>query len=110
MEQAMTVSEAPAIEQVDPTEASLQRTKPPGITERLAVASAHRPKRTLAIWGLVILVALVLITTSLKGLTSSAYVVGQTQSKTAEALYSQVIGLQAAGRTPTDVIVVSSAT
>ena len=52
--------------------------------------------------------ALVLITTSLKGLTSNAYVVGGTQSKTAVALYSQVIGSQAAGRSPTDVIVVSS--
>lgn len=104
----MTTLEAPPIEQPN-TPAAAQPTKPPGLTERLAVASARRPKRTLAIWGLVILVALVLIMTSLKGLTSTAYVVGGTQSKTAEVLYSQVIGAQAAGRTPTDVIVVSSA-
>jgi uncharacterized membrane protein YdfJ with MMPL/SSD domain len=105
----MTTLEAPPIEQGNTPAASSRATKPPGLTERLAVASARRPKRTLAIWGLVIVVALVLITTSLKGLTSNAYVVGGTQSKTAEALYSQVIGAQAAGRTPTDVIVVSSA-
>ena len=104
----MTTLEAIPAAQASPPAASSRATKPPGITERLAVASARRPKRTLAIWGLVILVALVLITTSLKGLTSNAYVVGGTQSKTAEALYSQVIGSQAAGRTPTDVIVVSS--
>ncbi len=105
----MTTLEAPPVEQANPPAASSPATKPPGLTERLAVASARRPKRTLAIWGLVILVALVLIMTSLKGLTSNAYVVGGTQSKQAEALYSQVIGSQAAGRTPTDVIVVSSA-
>jgi RND superfamily putative drug exporter len=104
----MTTLEAIPAAQASPPETSLRATKPPGITERLAVASARRPKRTLAIWGLVILVALVLITTSLKGLTSNAYVVGPTQSKTAEALYNQVIGSQAAGRTPTDVIVISS--
>ncbi|MCU1491991.1 MAG: hypothetical protein JWM85_3396 [Acidimicrobiaceae bacterium] len=105
----MTILEATPIEQANPQAAASRVTKPPGLTERLAVASARRPKRTIAIWGLVILVALVLVTTSLKGLTSNAYVVGGTPSKTAEALYSQVIGSQAAGRTPTDVIVVSSA-
>jgi len=106
----MTTLEAIPAAQFSPPETWSRATKPPGITERLAVMSARRPKRTLAIWGLVILVALVLIITSLKGLTSTAYVVGPTQSKTAEALYSQVIGSHAAGRIPTDVIVVSSAT
>jgi len=78
-----------------------------GVTERLAAASARRPLRTLAIWGLAVLAALVLVATSLKGLTTSAYVVGTTQSAQAETLYNQVIG-GGAGRTPTDVIVVSS--
>jgi putative drug exporter of the RND superfamily len=105
----MTILEAPPVEPANPPAASSRATKPPGITERLAVASARRPKRTLAVWGLVILVALVLIVTSLKGLTSTAYVVGATQSKQAESLYAQVIGANASGRTPTDVIVVSSA-
>ena len=57
----MTILEAPPVEPANPPAASSRATKPPGITERLAVASARRPKRTLAIWGLVILVALVLI-------------------------------------------------
>jgi putative drug exporter of the RND superfamily len=80
----------------------------PGVTERLAVASARRPRRTLVIWGIVVVVALVCVGTSLKGLTTSAHVVGATESTEAQALYNQVIGAQA-GRTPTDVIVVSSA-
>ena len=73
----------------------------------MAAASSRRPRRTLAIWGLVVLVALVLVGTSLKGLTTSAYVVGTTQSSQAKALYDQAIGA-AAGQKPTDVIVVSS--
>jgi RND superfamily putative drug exporter len=105
----MTISEASPRQQLSPPAPTSLAPRPPSLTERLAVTSARRPKRTLAIWGVVILVALVLITTSLKGLTSTANVVGGTQSKTAEALYNQVIGSQAAGRTPTDVIVVSSA-
>jgi RND superfamily putative drug exporter len=77
------------------------------VTERLAVASARRPRRILVIWGIVVVVALVCVGTSLKGLTTSAHVVGTTESSQAQALYNQVIGVQA-GRTPTDVIVVSS--
>jgi RND superfamily putative drug exporter len=106
----MTTLEAPTVVQANQAASPARSTKPLGLTERLAVASGRRPKRTLAIWGLAILVALVLIATSLKGLTSNAYVVGGTQSKTAEALYGQVIGSRAAGRAATDVIVVSSAT
>ena len=79
---------------------------PLGVTQRLAAASSRRPRRTLAIWGLMVLVSLVLVGTSLKGLTTSSHVVGTTQSSQAEALYNGVVG--SARQKPTDVIVVSS--
>ena len=79
-----------------------------GLTERLATACARRPKRTLALWGIAVVVALVLAGTTLHGLTTSEHVVGATPSSQAEALYNQVIGASAAARRPTDVIVVSS--
>jgi uncharacterized membrane protein YdfJ with MMPL/SSD domain len=78
-----------------------------GLTERLAAASARRARRVLAIWGVVVVVALILVGTSLRGLTTGAHVVGTTQSSQAEALYRQAIGAPA-GQKPTDVIVVSS--
>ena len=78
-----------------------------GPTERLAAASARRARRVLAIWGIAVVVALILIGTSLRGLTTSAHVVGTTQSSQAEALYRQAMGASA-GQRPTDVIVVSS--
>jgi uncharacterized membrane protein YdfJ with MMPL/SSD domain len=81
--------------------------KAKGFSEKLPIACARRPKRSLAIWGLVVVVGLLLIGTSLKGMTSNAYVVGGTQSKQAEELFTQVIG-STAGRSPTDVIIVSS--
>src|ERR1700733_14872099 len=88
-------------------------TKPPegrgsaGLTERLAAASARRARRVLAIWGIAVVVALIFVGTSLRGLTTSAHVVGTTQSSQAEALYHQALGASA-GQRPTDVIVVSS--
>src|SRR3984957_16835686 len=78
-----------------------------GLTERLAAASARRARRVLAIWGSAVVVALILIGTSLHGLTTSAHVVGTTQASQAEALYRQALGASASQR-PTDVIVVSS--
>jgi uncharacterized membrane protein YdfJ with MMPL/SSD domain len=51
-----------------------------GITERLARASASRPRRTLALWGVGVVAALVLVVTSLHGLTSNAHVVGSPES------------------------------
>jgi hypothetical protein len=42
-----------------------------GLTERLAAASARRPKRTLLLWGMAVVVALVLVGTTLQGLTTS---------------------------------------
>ena len=80
-----------------------------GLTEKLAVASARRPRRTLVIWATVVVVALVLVGTSLKGLTTSAHVVGTTESSQAQALYDQVVG-SSTDRKPTDVIVLSSKT
>jgi uncharacterized membrane protein YdfJ with MMPL/SSD domain len=77
-----------------------------GATQRLAAASSRHPRRTLAIWGLMVLVSLVLVGTSLKGLTTNSHVVGSTQSSRAEALYNGVV--RSAGQKPTDVIVVSS--
>ena len=78
-----------------------------GLTERLAAASARRARRVLAIWGIAVVVALILVGTSLRGLTTSVHVVGTTQSSQAEALYRQALGASA-GQRPTDVIVVSS--
>ncbi len=79
----------------------------PGVTERLASASAHRPWLTVTAGGVAVVIALVLAVTGLHGLTSSAHVIGATESSQAEALYDQALG-QAAAQRPTDVIVVSS--
>jgi len=59
------------------------------------------------IWGIAVVVALILVGTWLRGLTTSVHVVGTTQSSQAEALYRQALGASA-GQRPTDVIVVSS--
>ena len=77
-----------------------------GFTQKMAATSSRRPRRTLGIWSLLVVVALVLVGTSLKGLTTDAHVVGATQSSQAEALYNEVVG--SASHKPTDVIVVSS--
>ena len=79
----------------------------PGVTGRLAAASAHRPWLTVTAWGVAVVVALVLAVTGLHGLTSSAHVAGATEASQAEVLYDQALG-QAAAQRPTDVIVVSS--
>jgi uncharacterized membrane protein YdfJ with MMPL/SSD domain len=55
-----------------------------GLTERLARGCAARPRLTLALWGVAVLVALVLVATSLHGLTSNSHVVGQPESTKAE--------------------------
>jgi uncharacterized membrane protein YdfJ with MMPL/SSD domain len=75
-----------------------------GITERLARAAAAHPKRTLGLWGVVVLVALALIATSLHGLTSNAVVNGHPDSATAESLYARAFP----GPEVTDVVVVRS--
>ena len=78
-----------------------------GLTERLAIANALRPRRALIAWGLLVVIALVLVGTSLHGLSSNGHVVGATQSTRAEALYDQAVGASVVLQ-PTDVIVVSS--
>ena len=78
--------------QVNDVHERLTSSAPLGVTQRLAAASSRRPRRTLAIWGLMVLVSLVLVGTSLKGLTTSSHVVGTTQSSQAEALYDEVVG------------------
>jgi uncharacterized membrane protein YdfJ with MMPL/SSD domain len=88
---------------------SPRQTKAPGLTERLASACAARPRRTLAAWGMIVVLSLVLVGTALHGLTTTARVVGSTQSSQAEALYARTVGA-ASGQAPTDVIVVSSRT
>ena len=50
------------------------------MTERLARACAAHPRRTLALWGVAVVVALVLVATSLHGLTTQAHVIGNPQS------------------------------
>jgi hypothetical protein len=65
---------------------------PTGLAERLAAASAGRARRVLVIWGIAVVVALILIGASLSGLTTSAHVVGTTQSSQAEAVYRQAMG------------------
>ena len=84
-----------------------RQAKASGLTERLAVACAARPRATLAAWGMIVVLSLVLAGTALHGLTTGAHVVGSTQSSQAETLYDQTVG-SAAGAQPTDVIVVSS--
>jgi putative drug exporter of the RND superfamily len=78
-----------------------------GLTQRMAAVSSRRPGRTLAIWGFVVVVAVVLTATSLKGLTTTPHVVGATQSSQAETLYNEVAA-GSGSQKPTDVIVVSS--
>jgi RND superfamily putative drug exporter len=81
-----------------------------GITERLARASASRPRRTLGVWGIAVVAAVVLVGTSLHGLTSNAHVVGTPESTKAANAISRAFAGSAAQRehAVSDVIVVSS--
>src|SRR6478672_6132990 len=77
------------------------------MTERLARACAAHPRRTLALWGAAVVVALALVATSLHGLTTQAHVIGNPQSAAAidaiEKSFPQV-----AARLKGDVILISS--
>ena len=55
-----------------------------GVTERLARACAAHPRRTLALWGVAVVVALALVATSLHGLSTQAHVIGNPQSTKAK--------------------------
>ena len=106
----MTTPAAPHASTVpSPAGTPPRRLRSAGVTGRLAAASARRPRRTLVVWGLLVLASLGLAVTSLHGLTTTSQVVGATQSSQAEALYDRATGGEA-GRQPTDVIVVSSRT
>ena len=59
----------------------------PGVTERLARACAAHPRRTFAAWGVVLVVAVLLIATSLHGLTSTGTVSGNPESQRAYDLH-----------------------
>ena len=82
-----------------------------GVTERLARASAAHAGRTLAIWGLAVVVALALVATSLHGLTSTSNVVGKPEYAKAADLIARAFPPTSAERQDqvTDVIIVSSA-
>jgi RND superfamily putative drug exporter len=78
-----------------------------GLTGRLARASAARPRRTLALWGVAVVVALALIATSLHGLSSQGNVVGKPEStKAKDAIARAFPGVVASEKQ--DVIVVNS--
>jgi uncharacterized membrane protein YdfJ with MMPL/SSD domain len=78
------------------------------VTERLARACAARPKRTLGLWGLAVVVALVLVATSLHGLASTSSVVGTPDSTKAADAIAKAFPQEALAADG-DVIVVSSA-
>src|SRR5690349_18617967 len=78
-----------------------------GLTGRLARASAAHPRRTLALWGVAVLIAFALIATSLHGLSSQGNVVGKPEStKAKEAIARAFPGVVASEQQ--DVIVVTS--
>jgi RND superfamily putative drug exporter len=55
-----------------------------GLTERLARGCAAHPRLTLALWGVAVLIALVLVATSLHGLSSQGNVEGNPESTKAK--------------------------
>jgi len=78
-----------------------------GFTERLARASAARPRRTFALWGVAVLAAFALIASSLHGLSSDSHVVGKPDStKASDAIARAFPGTPA--DTNGDVVIVSS--
>lgn len=60
-----------------------------GVTERLARASARKPKRTLAFWGLAVVVSFLLVGTALNGLSSDGNVSGKPESVRADNLMAK---------------------
>jgi MMPL family. len=78
-----------------------------GFTERLARASAARPRFTLALWGVAVFIALVLVATSLHGLSSQGNVEGNPEStKAKDAIARAFPGVVASEKQ--DVIVATS--
>src|SRR5579859_3615547 len=77
------------------------------MTERLARTCAAHPRRTLGLWALAVVVALVLVATSLRGLSTQAHVIGNPQSVAATNAIDKAFPALAA-QTKQDVIVLSS--
>ncbi|MFL5914629.1 MAG: MMPL family transporter [Gaiellaceae bacterium] len=77
------------------------------MTERLARASAARPRRTFALWGIAVLAALALIATSLHGLSSNSHVVGKPESTKAADVIARAFP-EVAANAKQDVVVVTS--
>ncbi|HUZ15050.1 MAG TPA: MMPL family transporter [Gaiellaceae bacterium] len=77
------------------------------MTERLARTCAAHPRRTLALWALAVVVALVLVATSLHGLSTQAHVIGNPQSVAATNAIDRAFP-QVAAQTKGDVILISS--
>src|SRR5712692_10265532 len=90
--------------------AAIEQETGQGVTERLARASAAHPRRTLAAWGLAVGAALVLVATSLHGLTSTAHVVGKPESTKAADTLAKAFPPTPAEleRRVSDVVIVSS--
>jgi|CZKG01.1.fsa_nt_gi hypothetical protein len=80
-------------------------------TERLAELCAAHPQRTLGVWGLALLTALVLVATTLHGLSSSYHFVGKPESARAAAVIDRAFpassGSHVAGDSA-DILVVHS--
>ncbi|MGD0273819.1 MAG: MMPL family transporter [Gaiellaceae bacterium] len=81
-----------------------------GLTEKVARTCARRPKLTLALWGLVVLVSMVLVATSLRGLSSDGNVTGHPESVRAATLIDKAFPSTPAElrRRTSDVIIVHS--
>ena len=78
-----------------------------GLTERLARGCAAHPRRTLVFWGAAVLVALVLVATSLHGLSSQGNVEGNPESTKAKDTIARAFPGEVASEQQ-DVIVVTS--
>jgi putative drug exporter of the RND superfamily len=85
------------------------RTSRAGFTERLSAASARRPRQTLAIWGAVVVIALVLVAGLLRGLTTTASVTGSPESTQAKNVFAAAFPSVVQNRA-SDVIVIHSPT
>jgi uncharacterized membrane protein YdfJ with MMPL/SSD domain len=78
-----------------------------GLTERLARGCAARPRLTLVLWAAAVVIALVLVATSLHGLSSQGNVEGNPESTKAKAAIAKAFPGVVAGE-KADVIVVTS--
>jgi RND superfamily putative drug exporter len=78
-----------------------------GVTEKLARASAARPRRTFVFWGIAVFVALALVATSLHGLSSQGNVVGNPESTKAKNTIARAFP-QLVASEQQDVVVISS--